>query len=200
MKNLLKKFEEIRERIRLKISEKFGNKKLNFRESILILAGVAVILIFLGISVLSGFRSVFEEKRSLENAIAKNSAFLSNGVLVKTKLAEKADELNDGMEITGTNLLSEIEKLGLETGVFPESSRPTSKSEGPFDVITARITLKNAPLANLIEFDEKISNEYPAISVTDARFTPNGNDGLTLTATYEITAFLLNETASQKVK
>ncbi len=187
------KLATMRELAKKKFAEKFGGRKPNFRESLLILTCIGAILFFWLLSLINGFRSSFEETETLKATIAKNAAFLAGGPIVRSRLAEKADELTRGEEISGTELLSKIGELGVETGVTPESSRPTTRNEGPFDVITVRVTLKNAPLVNLIYFDEMISSDLPSIAVTDARFTPSSADGLFMNASYEITAFLLSD-------
>lgn len=178
---------------------KIAKKKVSYREKILVCAVIAVVLFIWASSLMSGFSEALASNRHVESEVAKNELFLSTGTAVRARLNEKARELHAGTEMSGTDLLSIIESLGAETSLKPEnSSKPISKTEGPFDIITVRITLRNAPLENLIEFDERISNEYTSVAVTQARFVPVGTDGQLLTATYEITAFLLRENAKTK--
>lgn len=175
-------------------------KQPSVRERIMLIALLATALIIWFMSLSSHYRMLSAQNAATLNAIAQNEIILGTQSIVETRLEQKARELHRSAEISGTDLLSIIGTLGAETELKPESSRPVNKSEAPFDIITVRITLRNAPLESLIEFDERISNEYPSVAVTEARFSPTSDDGMTLNATYEITSFLLQSSAQNQLR
>lgn len=190
-----------------KLSEKLKNllaraqtKQPSIRERIM-LAGLVAVALFIWASGMAGtFRNLKAENDAAKQAIAQNEIILGTQTIVQKRLEEKARELDKSADVSGTDLLSVIGALGAETGLKPESSRPTNKSQAPFDIISVRITLRNAPLESLIEFDERISNEYPSVAVTEARFIPSSDDGMTLTASYEITSFILQSSAQNNLR
>ena len=192
MKSLLEKLSQARENLR--------TKQATPRERVMLLGLIGVALFIWLMSLTNNYRQLKTENDAATHAIAQNEIVLGTRDLVQRRLAEKARELDKSAEVSGTDLLSIIGALGAETQLKPESSRPTNKSQAPFDIISVRITLRNASLENLIEFDERISNEYPSVAVTEARFTPTSDDGMTLTASYEITSFLLQSSASNKLR
>lgn len=190
-----------------KLSEKLKNllaraqtKQPSIRERIM-LVGLVAVALFIWASGMAGmFRNLKAENDAAKQAIAQNEIILGTQTIVQKRLEEKARELDKSADVSGTDLLSVIGALGAETGLKPESSRPTNKSQAPFDIISVRITLRNAPLESLIEFDERISNEYPSVAVTEARFIPSSDDGMTLTASYEITSFILQSSAQNNLR
>lgn len=190
-----------------KLSEKLKNllaraqtKQPSIRERIMLVGLVAVALFIWASGMAGTFRSLKAENDAAKQAIAQNEIILGTQTIVQKRLEEKARELDKSADVSGTDLLSVIGALGAETGLKPESSRPTNKSQAPFDIISVRITLRNAPLESLIEFDERISNEYPSVAVTEARFIPSSDDGMTLTASYEITSFILQSSAQNNLR
>lgn len=176
------------------------SRPLNGRERVLLLALIATALVIWALSLSSGFRRISAQNSATQNAIEQNEIILGTREIVETRLEKKAAELAKGSEISETDLLSAIGTLAAETGLKPESSRPTDKSRAPFDIVSVRITLRNAPLENLVEFDERISDEFPSVAVTEARFSPTSEDGMTLNATYEITSFLLQSAAQNPLR
>lgn len=190
-----------------KLSEKLKNllaraqtKQPSIRERIMLVGLVAVALFIWASGMAGTFRNLKAENDAAKQAIAQNEIILGTQTIVQKRLEEKARELDKSADVSGTDLLSVIGALGAETGLKPESSRPTNKSQAPFDIISVRITLRNAPLESLIEFDERISNEYPSVAVTEARFIPSSDDGMTLTASYEITSFILQSSAQNNLR
>lgn len=175
-------------------------KQPSVRERFMLIGLLVTALGLWGLSLSTQYRNLAAQNAATRNAIAQNEIILGTQGIVEKRLGQKAQELHHSAEISGTDLLSVIGTLGADAGLKPESSRPVSKSETPFDIITVRITLRNAPLESLIEFDERISNEFPSIAVTEARFSPTSDDGMTLNATYEITSFLLQADAQKKLR
>lgn len=175
-------------------------KQPTIRERTMLICLIAVALFIWGTNLIGTFRTLKTENDAALQAIGQNNLILGTRETVPKRLNEKVRELAKSADVSGTDLLSVIGTLGAETNLKPESSRPTNKSRSPFDIISVRITLRNAPLENLIEFDERISNEFPSIAVTEARFTPTSDDGTVLTASYEITSFLLQSSEQDKLR
>lgn len=192
MKNLLKKLRNYRNTI--------SAKQPSARERVMLIGLIAVALFIWATSLIGTFRELKVTNEAASLAIEQNNIILGTREIVQKRLAGKARELAKSAEVSGTDLLSIIGTLGAETDLKPESSRPTAKSQAPFNIISVRITLRNAPLENLIEFDERISNEFPSVAVTEARFTPTSDDGMILTASYEITSFLLQSSEQNKLR
>lgn len=178
---------------------RFRKREISVRERVLLLLLVAAALVVWASGLVSAFRSTAETNAAAQRASEQNALVLSTREIIRTRLTEKARELRGNADVSGTDLLSVIGELGADLDLKPESSRPVSKNQMPFNVVTVRITLRNAPLEKLIEFDERISNEFPSVAVTEARFQPSGADGLTLTASYEITSFQLQPDAQKKL-
>lgn len=175
-------------------------RAFSVRERALLLLLAAAALVIWASGLVSAFRAEVETNAAALRASDQNALVLGTREIVRARLAEKARELRGNADVSGTDLLSVVGELGADLELKPESSRPVSKDQAPFDVVTVRITLRNAPLEKLIEFDERISNEFPSVAVTEARFQPSGSDGLTLTASYEITSFQLQPSAQKNLR
>ncbi len=175
-------------------------RAFSIRERALLLLLAAAALVVWAGGLVSAFRAEIGTNDAALRASEQNALVLGTREIIRARLAEKARELRGNADVSGTDLLSVVGELGADLGLKPESSRPVSKDRAPFDVVTVRITLRNAPLEKLIEFDERISNEFPSVAVTEARFQPSGSDGLTLTASYEITSFQLQPSTQKTLR
>lgn len=176
------------------------SREMSIRERALLVLLAAAALIIWASGLCSAFREESAKNAATQEAIERNTLILNTREIVRSRLVDKARELLGNADVSGTDLLSVIGELGADLDLKPESSRPAAKNSAPFDIITVRITLRAAPLEKLIEFDERISNEFPSVAVTEARFQPSGNDASVLTANYEITSFQLQASAQKNLR
>jgi hypothetical protein len=116
--------------------------------------------------------------------------------LASQLLADARAGLDTSRTFSAAQLVGQLDNIAREAELirFDISSPSTQESE-IFSFHTVRLNIKRAELAELIEFDQKIKQFAPYISLSEIQVSANKQDPRYLEATLELVSFELNDDA-----
>lgn len=113
---------------------------------------------------------------------------------IEEDLLASMQKFNPSLTFNRSRLFGRVDSLARQAGlVSPDVSSPRTQVGDIFELHSMTLSVRRAPIANLIEFDRLLRAESPYLTLQSVRFTADTSDPRLLTAYYIINSFELKE-------
>lgn len=113
---------------------------------------------------------------------------------ISVDLQASMQNFNPTLTFNRSRLFGRVDGLARQAGlVNPDVSSPRTQSGDIFELHSMTLSVRRAPLSDLIEFDRLLRGESPYLTLQSARFTADTSDPRLLNAYYIINSFELKE-------
>lgn len=169
----------------------FYNRSL--REKFLLIFILGILVLFWGSHIVEGYGKLRREVKMVQSQLDFQEQWLEMEVAVKERLGEALKEMDPKATYTRSEFLGKIDTLARNTKAVYDINNPNTKSDDVFDEHSLVIQFRNAPMQELINFDNAVSGEAPYLDIRKVELAPNFRDPNFLRAKFEIVAIELKK-------
>ena len=139
--------------------------------------------------------SVRHRKVSLE--LDRQAVWLADADRFERELEATLARLDPDKTYNDAELIALIDTLAREHNVTHDLGTAATVEEEVFLKHTLKVSVKNAPLRRLINFERSLSGKYPYAAIEDFSLTANKGDPRLLNARLTVTAYQLASEADE---
>ncbi|MCC5839101.1 MAG: hypothetical protein JJT96_03170 [Opitutales bacterium] len=168
---------------------------LSFRERLLLAVFIWALLLIWFLMSVRTFQDHLLSFRINQRILADNAATLGNQGAAEAELQRTRQGLDASRTFSAARLSERLDTLARETGLSFNITSPVTVDSDIFSYHTVRLAIRQARLERLMEFDERIKQESPYITLTQFQITANTRDPRLLDVTFELSSFELKDAA-----
>lgn len=170
-------------------------RRFSEREKILMACLVLLILGFWIAGSIQWTGRLFSQKERIFDDEKYQNALILEGPLVKNQLEEKISQIDQSRTLDSSHLVGRVDKLARLAGLVYELSTPKTVNGDLLDLHRVMLTVRQASLGKLISFQTSIQEDFPYLSVTNAKLSAVPSNPTLLDATFAISAFELKSSS-----
>jgi hypothetical protein len=166
-------------------------KRFSEREKILI-----ALLMLIGIGIWANIsfrwtRNLFQKKERIAEEIIYQNTLLLEAPLVKNVLETKINQVDKTRTLDPSHLVGRVDKLARLAGLVYELSTPKTIQGDLLNLHRVVISIRQATLGKLISFQASLQEDFPYLSLTNAKLSAVPSNPTLLDGNFSITAFEL---------
>jgi len=163
--------------------------RLSDREKIIVLSFIFCLLVFWSLWWTVRMKKFFAEWEQARTDLVFQASILDQGPDLEAQLRYELSKIDPSKTLDAVHLVGRVDKMAREAQLFYELGSPKSKPGDMLDIYTVVINIKQAPLAQLVNFDNLLAKDFPYLSLSNMRLTAVPNNPNLLDATLTIVSF-----------
>ncbi len=172
-------------------------RKLTTREQVLLSCLIWCGLFILTLFLIGALVSVSRELSATGKTLAMHEQWYAMEPILEAELQETMEKLNPEKTFSGSALAGRIDALARSSRVTPTINTPRARADDKLKLYSMRVSLQKDGLPELLEFDDKIQQEWPYIKIESIRISADSRDREKHDVLYIINSFEFNEDQGQ---
>lgn len=173
-------------------------KRLSLREQVLLSLLVWCGLLILTVFLLGALVSTVRDMRAAGELLAYQKQWYALEPILAEELQETMEKLNPDKTFSGAALAGRIDALARSSRVTPTINTPRARADDKLKLYSMRVNLQKDGLPELLEFDQKIQEEWPYIKIESIRISADSRDREKHDVLYIINSFEFNDDQGQQ--
>lgn len=170
--------------------------RISLREKLLLSSLIWCGLFILTIMLISTYVKTIRDLRGTGEKLEMHDQWYALEPVLEAELQETLEQLNPQKTFSGPALAGRIDALARSSRVTPTINTPRTRSDDKLKLHAMRVNLQKNGIAEMIDFEEKIQQEWPYIKIDSVRITADGRNPEKLDALYIINSFEFNNDAA----
>lgn len=171
--------------------------RLSFREKVLLLAFLWVLVVLMADSVLGSLRSEFRVWRSHQPVLAFQKQRLKEKPAIDDALAATRARYDASRTRNSAELAGHIDLLMTKSGFRPRTFTTREQEGDVFNLYDMRVSVDRVELSNILDFEAMIRQEAPYINLAAIRISADSARPDRVDVVMEISSFELKEAAGE---
>ncbi|MGE9293884.1 MAG: hypothetical protein ACQKBW_09750 [Puniceicoccales bacterium] len=172
-------------------------KRLSLREQVLLSGLIWCALLILCVFLLAGIVGSVRQMRETGEMLDYHRQWYAMEPILEDELRVTMEKLNPDKTFSGAALAGRIDALARSSRVTPTINTPRARADDKLKIYSMRVNLQKDGLPELLEFDQKIQEEWPYIKIESIRISADNRNREEHDALYIINSFEFNADQGQ---
>ncbi|MDR2982648.1 MAG: hypothetical protein LBV12_10430 [Puniceicoccales bacterium] len=166
-------------------------RSFTLRERALFAAFVWAIVIIAAGFIFKQYRAAKQQEQELATKAQEQDLVLNEKESVEERLAAHISRMESAETLVGSTLQGLIDSLARQSNLIPEAVTPKTENKSGIEILSVRLTFRDATMERLLVFDDKVRSQRVPLSITRIRLDAGRND--TLNVAYDVATYHLRE-------
>jgi len=175
----------------------FYKKRLTVREQALLFLFVAVVVFIWAGNLARRAGDWNLERRETRASLQEQNVWLNDAEAIAKRLSEAMKRVDPSKTYSATQLSGRVDRISREVGLRPDIDPVRTREGEIFNDHHLRVRMNRVALPKIVEFNERVRQEAPYISLERVALKADRRNRRQLDATFVISSFDLKEGAIQ---
>lgn len=167
------------------------------RERLLLTAFVWAVLLLCLIGIASSISKGFRQLHMARAEVLTQDRIIAQKNDIEKRLETARNSIDTNKTLGALQLSSTIDSLARDASLSANIASPVSKESSIFNTYSVRISCRNAPMENLLNFARSVRAKAPYLAIRRFKISADTHNPAQLSAELEIESFELNQTLSR---
>jgi len=163
--------------------------RISIREKILLSIFVWFMLGWWLLSLLGSLSGLSQEWNMINSALESEAAIIARAPAVEAALADQLAVLNPSLTLANDELAGRVDRIARNLRLQFDLDPQSPQSIEDFTIYRLKIRIRNAPLEQLMHFNDAILEQSPYMKIESLSMNVNRSNRNQLTATFNINSF-----------